>query len=129
MGVLFLSKKSSLCELKAKQAVLKVTFFTKKEYMKKGLLMILPVVLTACSSPVQQSSVPMDMKTVEEYQKRVASGQTVAAKQTDKWELDKSDKQEKVVVIERRAPRAYPSLHYGYGWGRHHTGIGLGMGY
>lgn len=97
--------------------------------MKKWILPALPVLLAACSTPVQQSSVPMDMKTVEEYQQRVASGQTVEAKQTDKWELDKSDKQEKVVVIERRAPRVYPSLHYGYGWGRHHTGIGLGMGY
>lgn len=93
--------------------------------MKKMILCTMSVLLAACSSPVQQSSVPMDMAAVQEYQQRVASGKTNT--QAEHWELDQSDKRPKVVVVERR-PRMYPSIHYGYGWGRRYTGIGLGMG-
>lgn len=93
--------------------------------MRKMILCAVSVLLAACSNPVQQSSVPPDMAAVKEYQQRVASGKNNT--QTEHWELNQSDKRPKVVVIERR-PRMYPSAHYGYGWGRHHTGIGLGMG-
>lgn len=43
--------------------------------MKKLAVVIGGFVLAACSSPVQQSSVPMDMKTVQEYQARIATAQ------------------------------------------------------
>lgn len=93
--------------------------------MKKRILIILPMVLTACSTPVQQSSVPMDMKTVEQYQQSVSIGKVVKANQDDTWELDQSDKRKKVIIVEPRASRVYPSVHYGYGWGRHYTGLGI----
>ena len=94
--------------------------------MKKVILCAISGVLVACSSPTQQSSVPLDMQTVQDYQQRVMSAKTNT--KGEHWELDKSDKRPKVVVLERRKPRIYPSMHYGYGWGRHYSGVGLNVG-
>lgn len=96
--------------------------------MKKMILCAMGVLLAACSNPVQQSSVPMDMAAVQEYQQRVASGKTNT--QAEHWELDQSDKRPKVVVVERR-PRMYPSVHYGYGnkHPRLYSGIGVRLGH
>lgn len=99
--------------------------------MKKSILLC-SVVLAACSSPEQQSSVPMDMKTVQEYQQRVASGNTVnpRAKQ-DEQELNHSDRVKKVEVHHHyHQPRIRPSIGYYHGFGGYNrSGIGLGLGY
>ena len=58
--------------------------------MKSLILVTLTLTLAACSAPVQQSSVPMDMKTVEEYRQRVATGNTVSATQSQNEELNHS---------------------------------------
>lgn len=100
--------------------------------MKKLILTAMILGITACSNPVQQSTVPMDMQTVQEYQQRVANAKVnrAEAKQPETyWELDRSDKKPKVVVVQQ--PRVYPSMHYGYGWGRyhrHHSGVGVRLG-
>lgn len=65
--------------------------------MKKLIWVALSMLLGACSTPTQQSSVPLDMKTVQEYQQRVASGKTVV--KAEPWELNQSDKRPKVVVV------------------------------
>lgn len=65
--------------------------------MKKLIWVALSMLLGACSTPTQQSSVPLDMKTVHEYQQRVASGKTVV--NAEPWELNQSDKRSKVVVL------------------------------
>lgn len=80
--------------------------------MKKIILAALPLVLAACTStPTQQSSVPMDMKAVQEYQAKVASGKTVNpnAKQDDR-DLNHSDRTQ-TIKIYNYGPRYYP-----YGW-------------
>lgn len=71
--------------------------------MKKLLLSTL-VLLSACSAPSQQSSVPLDMKTVQEYQQKIRSGNTVnpTAKEDDK-DLNHSDRVLKVKVYPQRA--------------------------
>lgn len=94
--------------------------------MKKYLLTLIPFVLAACSTPQQQSTVPMDMQTVQDYQQRVASGNT-ADKYTKPNEatLNQSDRETKVIV----RPVVRPSVGIGYGWGRyHHSGIGVNLG-
>ncbi|OOH90570.1 hypothetical protein BMT54_04645 [Pasteurellaceae bacterium 15-036681] len=104
--------------------------------MKKVVLCAVPVALAACSSSVQQSTAPMDMQAVQEYQQRVASSVSNKANAQQKaqkegeWQLNQSDNKPKVVQVYSR-PRVYPSVHYGYGWGRygrHHSGIGVGLG-
>ncbi|HDL3364620.1 TPA: hypothetical protein PW400_002320, partial [Mannheimia haemolytica] len=45
--------------------------------MKKLILLGLSVALTACSTPQQQSTVPMDMQAVQDYHQRVINKQTV----------------------------------------------------
>lgn len=60
-------------ELNVKQAVKNLAFFANEENMKKLILIALPTLLAACSTPVQQSSVPMDMQAVADYQHRVAT--------------------------------------------------------
>ncbi|MDH2999020.1 hypothetical protein A1D22_03980 [Pasteurellaceae bacterium LFhippo2] len=106
--------------------------------MKKIVLCAVPVVLAACSSPVQQSTVPMDSQAVQEYNQRIASSasnKANAQNRTQKegeWQLNQSDNKPKVVHVHTR-PRVYPSVHYGYGWGSggrrgHYSGVGLGMG-
>lgn len=99
--------------------------------MKKLAVVIGGFVLSACSSPVQQSSVPMDMKTVQEYQARIATAQSnkVAAQtQNEPWELNQSDHRPKVVVVQTH-PRVYPSFYYGWGrHHRHHSGVGVRLG-
>lgn len=79
--------------------------------MKRILLAVLPFAFAACSTPTQQSTVPMDMKAVQEYQAKVASGKTVNpnAKQDDQ-DLNHSDRTQ-TIKIYNYGPRYYP-----YGW-------------
>ncbi|WP_249037281.1 hypothetical protein [Vespertiliibacter pulmonis] len=76
----------------------------------------MPLILTACAEQAQQSTVPMDMKAVQEYNRKVATGNTVSptAKQ-DEQELNHSDRTTKIKVY-RYYPSVYPSLYY-YGLG------------
>lgn len=100
--------------------------------MKKLMLCAIPLMLAGCATPDQQSSVPMDMKSVQEYQQRVASGKTVTAENPAvREELNQSDKRPKVQVIRRAYPAVYPTFGVGYGWGRgrYHSGVGLGYPY
>ncbi|WGE69673.1 hypothetical protein NYR78_01685 [Actinobacillus equuli subsp. haemolyticus] len=95
--------------------------------MKKVMLLALPFVAAACSAPEQQSTVPMDMQAVAEYQQRVASGNTVSEKQKQRVAqqiesdepLNQSDKRPKVVRQVVREPVIYPSIGIGYGYHRH----------
>lgn len=99
--------------------------------MKKLVLIAMALGIVACSNPVQQSSVPMDMQAVQEYQQRVSNARTnQQAIQNEHWDLNQSDRRVKVVV---EHPRVYPSVHYGYyGWGKHHrhySGVRVGRYY
>ncbi|WP_373820175.1 hypothetical protein [Glaesserella sp.] len=97
--------------------------------MKKVVLTVLSFMLAACSTPVQQSSVPMDMQAVEEYKQRVASGKTVDPNDSEEWELNQSDKRARVEVYHHYPyPRIRPHIGYHY-YGRHHSGVGVGFGY
>lgn len=96
--------------------------------MKKLMLLALSLVTVACSAPEQQSTVPMDMQAVAEYQQRVTSGNTVSEKQKQRVAqqiepdepLNQSDKRPKVVRQVVREPVIYPSIDVGYGYHRHH---------
>lgn len=98
--------------------------------MAKKLTLIMSMaisslLLSACSTPTQQSSVPMDMKAVQEYQQRVASGNTVSpTAKEDAQELNQSDKAQKVKVYYHMPRRLHPSLYYQGGYG-----LGMGLGY
>ncbi|QIW16597.1 hypothetical protein A4G20_09765 [Pasteurellaceae bacterium RH1A] len=98
--------------------------------MKKLLLILAPaLLLTACATPTQTSSVPMDMKAVEDYNRRVATGNTVTerpAYKQENWELNQSDRQPKQQARPVYHPRIYPSIGVHRGWGR--TGLGVGLG-
>lgn len=103
--------------------------------MKKLLFTLVPAafVLAACSTPPQQSTVPMDMKTVQEYQQRVSSGNTVAPNAQPNTEaLNQSDhrKAQRVDIYHHESPRIRPSIGYHYGRGGYrHSGVNLGVGY
>lgn len=101
--------------------------------MKKIVLGAIALALAACSTPVQQSSVPMDMKAVEEYQQKIASGNTVSSTaKEDPWELNHSDRREKVKVYHHyeRVPVIVPHIGYQRVWGSSRSGgsIGIGLG-
>lgn len=82
--------------------------------MKKYLLFTLPFALTACSLPQQQSTVPMDMKAVQDYQYRVSTGNTVDKNHPQpKEELNQSDKRSKNVTYYPAVPAIYPSVGFG----------------
>lgn len=89
--------------------------------MKKLILLGLSVVLSACSTPQQQSTVPMDMQAVQDYHQRVTTKQTVDKdmKQNDE-PLNQSDKRLKSMGYSIN-PVIYPSIGVGYhqGWGRY----------
>lgn len=93
--------------------------------MKKLLLCALPLAITACSTPVQQSTVPIDMQAVQEYQQRVASGNTVSVQQKQRVAqqvepdepLNQSDRRPKVRQVQ---PVIYPSIGVGYYHGKGH---------
>lgn len=86
--------------------------------MKKLILLAIPFVLSACATPEQQSTVPMDMKAVQDYQHRVATGNTVDKKHPEAQEaLNQSDRRAKSTVHYGAAPVIYPVIHYGYGYG------------
>lgn len=101
--------------------------------MKKILLVLLSALLAACSTPTQQSTVPLDMKTVEAYQKRVASGNTVNPNEKQgEWELNHSDRVQKVKVYHHyhHTPVIVPSVSYQRVWGSPRVGghIGINLG-
>lgn len=80
--------------------------------MKKYIFAVCCTVLTACStSPQQQSHIPLDMQTVQEYQQRVASARTNT--QAEHWDLNSKEAPPKVVIIKqskRHSP--YFSHHF-----------------
>lgn len=109
-------------ELNVKQAVKNLAFFANEENMKKLILIALPTLLAACSTPVQQSSVPMDMQAVADYQHLVATKQTVNPNEKPNDEpLNQSDKRAKSTVTQSVRPVIYPSIGVGYhhGFGRY----------
>lgn len=100
--------------------------------MKKWLLLGRTALLVACSTPMQQSSVPLDTKAVADYQQRIHNAEAGKATADKVWELNQSDKRPKVVkVVVRPYPYASPSVYYG--WGRsgygHYSGVGIRLGY
>ncbi|MCK3654490.1 hypothetical protein A4G19_01500 [Pasteurellaceae bacterium Macca] len=95
----------------------------------KKLFLLLPFTLIGCSTPPQQSTVPLDMKAVEAYQQRVMSGNTVNPQDKHiEEELNASDKRTKV-IIQRSYPRIYPSIYYGSGYYGSGYRYGVGLGY
>ncbi|MDC2825307.1 hypothetical protein [Rodentibacter pneumotropicus] len=96
--------------------------------MKKLLMICSALFLVACNSqpPAQQDSGIYDMKTVQEYQARVASGNTVTAEQkaraakdiSDPIKMNASDNRSKVIY--QRTPVIVPSIGFGYYRGYHH---------
>lgn len=98
--------------------------------MKKWLLCGAASLLAACSTPIQQSSVPMDMRAVEDYQQQIQNAQSGKAAADKVWELNQSDKRPKVTkVVVHSRPYLAPTVYYG--WGRHgyYSGVGLRLGY
>lgn len=80
--------------------------------MKKYLFALFPAMLTACTPPSQQSSVPLDLQTVQAYQQRIASAATNT--QAEHWELHKNETTPKTVIIHHRPHRPHPTFHYGH---------------
>ena len=69
--------------------------------MKKLMLCSSIALLAACSTPPQQSSVPMDMQAVAAYQHRVATGKTIDKNNpTNNEALNQSDRRSKEVRIQ-----------------------------
>lgn len=103
------------------------TILQKGKIMKNVILLMLPFAVAACSAPEQQSRIPLDMKTVEAYQQRVTSGNTVSEKQKQRVAqhlevdepLNQSDKRPKVIRQVVREPIIYPSIGIDYGYHRH----------
>lgn len=96
--------------------------------MKKLSMICSALFLAACSSQpsTQQDTGIYDMKTVQEYQAQVASGNTVTAEQkarvtkdiSDPIKMNASDSRQKVIY--QRAPVIVPSIGFGYYRGYHH---------
>lgn len=88
--------------------------------------------LSACSAPEQTLTAPLDMQTVNEYNHKVYSGNTVPAEQRTKnpktveIPLNSSDYEQKVKVMEQSKPRIIlaPSIGYyhRYGYRGYHHG-------
>ena len=88
--------------------------------------------LSACSAPEQTRTAPLDMQTVNEYNHKVYSGNTVPAEQRTKnpkaveIPLNSSDYEAKAQVIEHAKPRIIlaPSIGYyhRYGYRGYHHG-------
>ncbi len=88
--------------------------------------------LSACSAPEQTRTAPLDMQTVNEYNHKVYSGNTVPAEQRTKnpktveIPLNSSDYEQKVKVMEQSKPRIIlaPSIGYyhRYGYRGYHHG-------
>lgn len=91
--------------------------------MKKYFLFSLILGLNACSTPTQQSSVPMDMQTVAEYQHRISTKQTVDSNNPPNDEpLNQSDRRAKSTqstILRPIRPVIYPTIGYHHGW-RHY---------
>ena len=88
--------------------------------------------LSACSAPEQTRTAPLDMQTVNEYNHKVYSGNTVPPEQSTKnpkaveIPLNASDYEAKAKVIEHAKPRLIlaPSIGYyhRYGYRGYHHG-------
>lgn len=88
--------------------------------------------LSACSAPEQTRTAPLDMQTVNEYNNKVYSGNTVPWEQRTKnpktveIPLNSSDYEAKAKVIEHAKPRIIlaPSIGYyhRYGYRGYHHG-------
>ena len=88
--------------------------------------------LSACSAPEQTRTAPLDMQTVNEYNNKVYSGNTVPREQRTKnpkaveIPLNSSDYEPKVKVMEQSKPRIIlaPSIGYyhRYGYRGYHHG-------
>lgn len=87
----------------------------------KKFLFILATAITACSTPTQKSSVPMDMQAVSDYQQRVMTKQTVNSNDKNDEPLNQSDRRSKSTTSPVVRPVIYPSIGVGYhhGWGRY----------
>ncbi len=90
--------------------------------MKLLVLGMAAVALGACSTPPQQSTVPMDMQAVYEYQSRIATTKTGRkTAQPNDEPMNQSDRYGK-----ERYTRSFPAIHphigvgYHHGWGRYH---------
>ncbi|QIM65635.1 hypothetical protein [Frederiksenia canicola] len=100
--------------------------------MNKIIVTLFVCGLCACSTPPQQSSVPMDMKAVEEYQQKIASGKTVGpATHFDDSDLNHSDRKPKVQVYHHyeRVPVLVPHIGYERAWGNPRSGGSIGIGF
>ena len=86
--------------------------------MKKIILLASILSVSACSLPEQQSSVPLDMKTVQEYQQRIISGNTVDKNHPVQDEaLNQSDKRKREVYYSPMPmPFIISPISYGYGY-------------
>ena len=90
--------------------------------MKKWALLSLSLAVAACSTPVQQSTVPMDMQAVQDYQQRIITKQTVDKRANQQDEaLNQSDRRSKSTAYPVR-PVIYPSIGVGYHHGRYRYG-------
>ena len=97
--------------------------------MKKVFILSAMVLgVAACSSPQSQPSAPLDMKSVEAYNQKVYSGNTVSANEKKAnvevdTPLNASDNAPKPVVVQPYArPRVViaPTIGYGYHRYRHY---------
>ncbi|PJG85922.1 hypothetical protein [Conservatibacter flavescens] len=95
--------------------------------MKKRIFVsvLMPLALAACSNTVQQPTAPLDMRSVEAYNQKVYSGDTVPAQQKKSpvevdTPLNASDNAPKGVVVQPYArPRVIIAPTVGYGYHRH----------
>ncbi|AKD38013.1 hypothetical protein I926_03425 [Pasteurella multocida subsp. multocida OH4807] len=93
--------------------------------MKKLIVLSAGILLIGCTQQMPQGNVQMDMKTLQEYNQRVSSGNTVPADQKQAYskevdhELNASDSRPKVQTrtIYRPTPMMFlPSVSYRYNY-------------
>ncbi|WP_439241253.1 hypothetical protein [Lonepinella sp. BR2474] len=95
--------------------------------MNKIIFIMASMTLTACSShpPMGQPQAPLDMKTVESYNQKVYSGNTVPANQKVQqapvnMPLNASDSQPKNTTTRRSTFPVVLMPSVGYHYGRYH---------
>lgn len=93
--------------------------------MKKLMLAIFPILLTACTTPHQHSTVPLDMQAVYDYQKQITNAQsnTQAKSPNNYWELNQSDKRHTKVVVVREPHHIRPTFHHRMYYHQHGIGV------
>ena len=93
-------------------------------YSKILFILGLTALLSACSTQEQSRSAPLDLQTVQAYNNKVYSGNTVPANQRKPTQtavdipLNQSDYQPKVTVTQPVQPRIIlaPSIGYHHGY-------------